>query len=115
MTKHCVIFIIVFATLAAKCNKPIGFPEGEDCTILSNSIICTDTRRTEPPERCILVNGPKLTYECPLIDSVGYQCTSPKDYEIRLKWMLNNCKVKASKDATSGDVAMDGLNLPDKD
>lgn len=115
MLKHFVIFILVCVIFLPSCRTPIGVPQGEDCTILPDSIICTDPRRTEPPERCVLVNGPKLTYECPLIDSVGYQCTNPKDYEIRLRWLVNHCKIKASKEATSGDVAMDGLNLPEKD
>lgn len=73
LLKNCIVNLGILV-LISSCQS-IPLPKVGVCTNLSDSAICTDERRPEGEQEYYLYFDEML----------GYQCTSPEDYEILLK------------------------------
>ena len=79
-------YICVLGILILSACKKYQPPVVEKCTILSESIICTDPRIEDLPDTCWEVEGAEDTYECPIEKARGYQCTSIEGYQQLEEW-----------------------------
>lgn len=69
--------------LLSSCQSTV-FKNYEYCTILSDSVICTDERIDTPPKDCQRYDNEKFTYKCDIDYLFGYSASNISDYsEVR--------------------------------
>lgn len=78
MKKKLLSFTLLLILLNS-CNSTV-FKNYEHCTILSDSVICTDERVKEPPQDCTAYNENEHAYTCPIDYLFGYSATNIADF-----------------------------------
>ena len=107
MRKKLRSFILSFVLLGfSSCQTVPTAPKVESCTLLSNSLICTDFEAIEVPAGCVEYPIESLdgkSYECDIEYGLAYQCISPDSYRKLqehynlLVSELKKCKLRGRK------------------
>lgn len=72
--------IVGFVLWTSSGCKEIRPPRVPECTILSNSLICTIPSGFDVPSACS-PTGEEEEYQCEMSEGFGYQCTSPRGFQ----------------------------------
>ncbi len=73
--------IVGFVLWTSSGCKEIRPPRVPTCTILSETIICEIPSGFDVPSACT-PTGELEEYQCEMAEAFGYQCTSPRGFEI---------------------------------